>query len=250
VLARLDTTPQRRPTLAPRYSNMSNNTRYLAVAAVLAVAVIVGFAMLSGRDVGDSDGSPTPDPRPSTAATNPPSAAPQALQPGTHTTSVFQPPATFTVPEGWRMTAETPAHLRLEPVLEVDAQLDVCRGEPTAVDNTNSPVAGVGNTAQEILEAVAERTDLEVISEPRPWSETSSGLQGSWVEVRNPGDAELVVLGPDCGNNLFPGGHNRIGILDLPDGTKILMTIFTFEGTEAFIEVATPIAESMEFDIR
>ena len=251
VLDQLPAIPQhRRPSLAERFSTMNKTARFLAAAAFIVAATGIGFSLLSGRSVGDVDASPTATPTRLDATSTPSTTGPRALEPGTHTTVAFQPRATFTVPEGWRLTVDRSDLMELTPISIGSAQLQACQGRVTAVDNSGTPLPDVGDTAQEILEAVAARTDLEVIQPPIAWEDSSTGLPGSWMEVRNPGDTELgLVLGAGCGNNLFPTGHNRFALLDVPDGSKILITIFTYEGTEAFIEVATPIAESLVFDL-
>ena len=248
VLDALDTTPQRRssPWPAWRSTNMSTFAKLGLAAAAVTVAVLLGLSYFGGRGVGDP-GDDDATPLPSESA--PPEAT--TLDAGTYTSTSFEPQITFTVPDGWAVSEDTPSSFRLSPVglpEGVDGELSVCRGAVTAVDNSNTPIPGVGDSPQEILEEVASRTDIEVIQEPTPWDNTASGLPASWMEIWNAGDTELAILGPTCGNNLYPNARNRFAVLQLPDGSRITMTIFNFHSTADFLEAATPIAESIEFD--
>jgi hypothetical protein len=243
ALARIQTTRQERDLRVPwRYKTMSPAIRLAAAAAVLVAVGVGAFALRqSPASIG------TPSANPPTATANPPAASGKvALAPGTHTTTLFQPPTTFTVPEGWVLERDTPTEFRVAPVVDVAAELAVCHGDITALDPAAEPLPSVGEDASAILAAVAARTDLEIVTSPQPWA--LGDVTGAWMDVRNPGSTESALVGGGaCGNNLYPGSTNRFAVLDLADGSEIVVTIYTFAGTEAFIETLTPIAESLRF---
>jgi hypothetical protein len=239
-------TRQRRVLSVPRrFSDMPTPVRLLAAAAILAAAM--GGAFLLG-------GTLRNDQSPSQVRTTEPSPNPTSssamLPAGSHTTTIFEPTVTFTVPRGWVLNQESQDFFELCP-----ASLDNCSGgqvqvyrfpageKPVPVDNSNNVVPGVGTGLLEAMTYVGERSDLEVIQPPTPWE--VDGLSGYWMEVANPGQAELILF--KSGQNLYPTGHNRFAYIQLPDGTVVSIVIFTFEGTEAFIDLATPIIESLDF---
>jgi hypothetical protein len=243
AIAHIQVTTQERDFRVPWRNKTMNPAIRLAAAAVV-VLLVVGVGALALRPTA-STGGPTVHP-PSPTIHPSASTGRKPLAPGTHTTNLFQPPATFTVPEGWVLERDTPTEFRIAPIVDVAAELAVCHGDVTAVDAAAEPLPGVGEDAAAILAAVAARTDLEIISSPQPWA--LGDVEGAWMDVRNPGTGEsAVVAGGACSSNLYPGTQNRFAVLDLADGSEIVVTIFTFAGTEAFIETLTPIAETLRF---
>ena len=251
VLERLDTTPQRRGTWWParRIPNLSNVMR-VALVAIAVVAVLVGGAFALNSLPTTTPGS-TPSPQPTPTPTGEPTRRSAALDPGTYTTEHFQPATTYTVPDGWKVTEDKAGSIRLEPVTGF-AQLDVCRGQPQAVDNSNIPVPGVGTTVDDLIEYVSARPGITV--EEPPTAIEIDGLAGFWMQIKNEGQLEEVILGPDCGFNVFGGVDGegatvRFALLDVGDGTIILPIIYTFPGSEIFNEQASEIVTSMKFDL-
>jgi hypothetical protein len=242
---------QRRAWRVPRrYSDMPTPLRLLAAAAIIATAM--GGAFLLGGSF-RNDATPNPLPTPTPVGPSPSmSAAPPAVLPaGPHTTTTFEPAVTFTVPRGWVLNREEPDFFELCP-----ASLDDCNGaqvhvyrfpsgeKPLAVDNKNRVVPGVGSDLLDVMTHIAERTDVTLIQPPTEWE--VDGLSGYWMEVANPGTSELVLI--KDGQNLYPTGRNRFAHIEMPDGTVVSIVIFTFEGTEAFLDLATPIIESFDFE--
>jgi hypothetical protein len=244
AVARIKTTKQERDLRVPwRNTTMSPAIRLAAAAIVL---VTVGVGALALRQSPPQTGTPSASPPTPTASSSAASGR-IVLTPGSHTTTMFQPPTTFTVSEGWVLEFDTPTEFRIIPLTPgIAAQLAVCRGDITALDAAAEPLPDVGEDANAILAAVAARTDLVIVTSPQPWA--LGEVQGAWMDVRNPTSTESALVGGGtCGNNLYPGTTNRFAVMDLADGSEIVVTIFTFPGTEAFIEAMTPIAESLRF---
>ena len=246
---------QRRAWRTPRrFSDMTTPVRLVAAAAIV-TAALGGAFLLGGGFRNDATPNPLPTPTATPEPASPsPSVAPSlpALLPaGPYTTTTFEPAVTFTVPRGWVLVREEPDFLELCP-----ASLDDCNGaqvhmrrfptgeKPLAVDNRNQVVPGVGTDLLDVMTHIAERSDVTVIQPPIDWE--IDGHAGYWMEVENLGPTELVLI--KDGQNLYPTGHNRFAHVEMPDGTVISIVIFTFEGTEAFIELATPIIESLAFE--
>jgi hypothetical protein len=126
VLARLDTTPQRRPSWPPRrFPVMSNSVRIALAAAAVLVVALVGWRLLPTQTAGPGQTtivptappSAAPSPAPTTTPTSNQTASPTdppgarvlqsgALLPGTYFTRPLGPPNagmtfTFDVPDGW-----------------------------------------------------------------------------------------------------------------------------------------------------
>ena len=249
VLDELDATPQRRSTWSAwRFQSMPNTVRIALAAAAVVVVAVLGYQFLIAPNVGTPGPSPSPLPSasagPSEAAVPP--ALPGLLQAGTYTTRYFRPGTTFTVGDGWSFVSETQDEFVLEPATDVAAQIHVTHGPlPIPADNSNNAIPGAWEDLVDVMEYTAQRTDLVVHAPPTGWA--AGGLTGRWMEVDNPGDTEIILF--KDGQNLYPGGHNRFALLHMPDGSVIEITIFTFEGSEAYIEAATPIVESFVFDL-
>jgi hypothetical protein len=249
VFDRLDTTPQRRSWWpAWRIPNVSNAMR-VALVAIAVAAVLVGGAFALNSLPTTPAATPSPAPTPSPTAV--PTRGTAALDPGSYTTQRFEPTITYTVPDGWKVTTDAVRRFRMEPVTG-GAQLDVCRGQIQAVDNYNVPVPGIGTTVDELIDYVSERAALTV--EEGPTAIEIDGLTGYWMQIKNESSPEEVVLGPDCGFNVYgdpasEGATVRFALLDVGDGTIILPHIFTFPGSEIFNEQASEIVTSMKFDL-
>jgi hypothetical protein len=249
VLDELDATPQRRSMWSAwRFQPMPNTVRIALAAAAVVVIAILGYQFLVAPNVG----APNPTPSPSLPSSLEPSdaGAPPAelgvLTAGTYTTSVFQPATTFTVGDGWSYASDTEDQFRLEPATDVAAQIAVSHGPPPVpADNDNNPIPGDWSDLLDVMTYVAERPDLEIIQPPTIWA--AGGLAGYWMEIANPGESELVIF--HDGQNLYGGAQNRFAVLHMQDGTAVQITIFTFEGSEAYTEAATPIVESFLFDL-
>ncbi len=99
VLARLDTTPQRRSWWPARRSPMNTYLKLVGVAAALLVAAIVGYNLLPGGGIGGR-GTPTASPGPTAIPLSSDDTA--ALDPGDYVTgSPFPIQITVTLPAGW-----------------------------------------------------------------------------------------------------------------------------------------------------
>lgn len=167
------------------------------------------------------------------------------MDPGTYTTSAFIPAITYTVPDGWVTERDERTEWSIKPAAG-RAWVAACTGTIRAVDNVNVLVPGVGTSAGEVVDYIAARDDITVTRPPT--SEIIGGLAAYWMEVRNDTEGALAVVGPVCGFKLDPQESIRFAIAEGGD-LKVLIQIGTFEGAESFLEDATPIVGSFQFDL-
>ncbi len=245
VLDQLDTSPQRRATWWParRLPEMNIIAKFGLAAAVVAIAVVLGFNYLVAPNTGApslSDSSPTPSPSPT--------ATPQALgdaplDPGPVIATGFGASDSvtlrFVVPEGWRGFAgvgvlpaggtEAPDGMGI--ILgEVKAGLfqDPCHwagGEPEIP---------VGPTVEDLANALAAHTAYE---SSEPVDVSLGGYAGQRVDLQLPSDVESCDNGefyPWVGSIYAQGPDNRwnVWILDV-EGERIVVHSTSFPGTSA-----------------
>lgn len=121
---------------------------------------------------------------PPAGASQPATPAPlQALPGGTYTSEAFQPPVTFTVPEGWVKTADTGQYLALQPVENDLIGVHLFANPRAASQDAScpaSPEPGVGDGAAELAEWIAGRPGLVVST---PTLTTVAGLTGVQLDV-------------------------------------------------------------------
>jgi hypothetical protein len=252
ALDALDATPQRRSMwLARRTQPMPNTVRIALAAAAVVVTAFLGYQLLIAPNVGGEIPTPTAAPSSIPSITPAPSDMGPAevglLEAGRYSTTVFQPRTTFTVGDGWTYVSEDDDQFVIQPATDVAAQMHVNRWRtlPVPVDNTNTPIPGEWTDILDVMTYVAERPDLVVVQQPTLWG--TGGLTGYWMEIDNPGDIELVIF--QDGQNVYPGGHNRFALLQMADGSVVDIVMFTFEGSESYVEAMTPIVESFVFDL-
>ena len=83
-------------------------------------------------------GASLPPPQSALPPTQPPLTA---LASGTYTTAGFQPPVTFTVPEGWALAADTNLYANLRPVENDAIGVHLFRDPKAASQDASCPAA-------------------------------------------------------------------------------------------------------------
>ena len=245
VLDRLDTTPQRRATrwLAWRSFEMNSYAKFGVAAAVLVVAVLLGYNYFVAPNTGAPslfDLSPTPSPSPT--------ATPQALgdaplQPGPVIATGFGASESvtfrFTVPDGWVGFAgafvlpasgtEAPDGMGIG-LGEVNAGLfdDPCHW------SDGEPEIPVGPTVEDLANALAAHTTYE---SSEPVDVSLGGYAGQRVNLQLPSDVESCDNGefyPWVGSIYAQGPDNQwnVWILDV-EGERIVVFSTSFPGTSA-----------------
>ena len=126
-------------------------------------------------------GAPLPPPQASQAAvTQPPL---QALAAGTYTSVGFQPPVTFTVPDGWVLPTDSAPYLTLRPQDNDLIGIHLFRDPMAASQDATcaaAPEPGVGGSAAELAAWIQGRPGLVVST---PTMATVGGLTGLSMDV-------------------------------------------------------------------
>jgi hypothetical protein len=253
VLLAIETTPQERDLRIPwRFPTMNTPLR-VGMAAVIGLLVLgAGFYLIGGREASIVGTEPTPTLSPSPAPTVVPSPSPETvtgelLPPGTYTTANFRPAITYTVPAGWTMATDDADGFALSASV-VPGEVSVCKNPRASID-AQTPVNGVGADAKSLAEFHGQRSDLRVISPPVAWSQ--GGLEGYWLDISGlDNDTEIFTfIGGTCGPlNLYSPQRQRIGFLDVPDGSTLMVVIDAGMGrNENVIEAGTTVVESFTF---
>jgi hypothetical protein len=202
VLDQVPTTPQRRAWWPAWRSRLMNNVRIALATAAVVVAAFIGYQLLGGPGVGDSQPTPqptaipTPTPQP-TPAENPPVGA---LEPGTRYHAIRESIAfTFAVPTtGWRsdgqfwFTGHAESGSREETIFFF-ATLSGTPGvfdDPCAHEGLREFDASLAGNA----EAFASLPGTELVSGPS--DVTVDGRPGKLVEIAVPEDV-------GCANSEF-----------------------------------------------
>jgi hypothetical protein len=264
------------------------------VAAVLLIAI--GAALLVGRS-GPSVGvappvSPSPSPAaPSASPSGSPSASPSTaaspcpsgqgsclgqLQPGTYTSSTFQPAVRYTVPGGWMNTLDVRGELdlsygaggqyRYPDGLTFHDGISIFRRPVAESTASFAPQAGIGTTAGELAAWLAAHPDL-VASDPTPV--TIGGASGQRLTLSLPtgtrtapdhcttdhGEPRCASLflssDPDANYGFGLVGPESVVVflLDLPSAETVMVVIDDVDGVDQpMLEAAAmPIVNSLSF---
>lgn len=246
VLDELPTTPQRRASwLARRHPAVNLAIRIAVAAAVLLVAVLVGYRLLPGPNVGSSGPTATPLATPSPT----PSATPEErlLEPGTTVTIIDD----NEFPSGIRVTATVPAADwygpgiltkpdTVEPpygagLIAWASELFVY-GDPCQWTTTRPELPA--GTVDELVAALSAQPMRGATA---PTDITVDGYAGKAIELTVPDDLDLAT----CEGAEFrswtdavggaryhqgPGQHDLVWIIDV-DGTPVVIDTAVFEGT-------------------
>ncbi|MCJ7711163.1 MAG: hypothetical protein MUQ32_10090 [Chloroflexi bacterium] len=189
-----------------------------------------------------------------------PAASP--LPAGTYTSSAFQPPVSYTLPDGWTLASDTAGYLQLHPV-ETDLMgLHLFRDVVAASQDPSCPTTpepGVGRTSSEL---VTWMRGLPGLSVGAPVMVTVGGLRGTAVDIAiAPGWTQscsfanglptvpLLTNGADLRWVVAGSERLRLYVLDLPGGGTVIADLDAFDGDlyGPLIDAGVPIVKSLQF---
>lgn len=248
VLARLDTTPQRRPMRLPRRNTDMNIYARLAIGAAAALAVVfLGLRLLPAS--GPGPGGQSPVPSRTVAPTVVPSTPPMppdgtALEPGTYVVrSYTETPFEVTVPAGWTVTFgmihkgdfyNTRTAVLLRPWIVTHVYGDSCHWRGT--------LHAVGPTKAELVVALSTQTGRDATG---PKDVVLGGLPATKFLLSVPGtfdasacDDEYLRPWPDTGGNeasgppMFTGSITQVYIVET-GGKATAIQAASYEGSSA-----------------
>lgn len=214
--------------------------------------LVAGFLAVLVSACGGSSATPTPS-----------GPVDSPLPAGTHTSTVFQPTVTFTVPDGWALATDSAGYLELRPAGQEIVGIHLFRGVAAASQDASCPTAaqaGVGTSSSELVAWMRGLPGLVVSS---PALVAVGGLRGVSVDIAIaagwtqscsfanglPTVPLLVETGVGLRWVLAGGERLRLYVLDLPDGGSLIVDIDDFDGSNiaTLISQATPIVKSMTF---
>lgn len=264
VLARLDTTPQRRPWWpARRFTNVQTYTRLAIVAAAALVIAVAGLQFLPGPLVG---GRPTPGPT-ATPLPTPVATAPTMplgrLQPGRYAWSTPHGRLAFDVPAGWAgdnpsgiaKAQDQPGEMGLL-VWDFDGftvrhvYVDAC-----LPPGTLSPVEQTSDALVRALEAqgsiVAAVTDLTVAGAPTKRIDLTEPEGLDRATCRHGVEGPLQIWADAAVDNYFslgPGHRGVAWVLDVDGGPLVLMAAVSGDAVAADVAELDAIVASMQME--
>lgn len=184
---------------------------------VLSIAMVVGMLGMPGLVSGstpDPGVAPSASPAPTMRRAMCPSihggSCLGALPAGTYTTSVFQTPISYTVPEGWANYEDLPGNFLLIPPGGSNDGVDAGTSDYVGIyqnvavaaeDCESRPEPGVGHTAAEMAAALAARGGL-VVTEPTPVE--VGGLSGTMIDIAIDPGAGVGCNIPELSSLLVP----------------------------------------------
>lgn len=236
-----------RPTVRPGVVGRGAS-RPVAAAARLALA-LAAFLVLAGC----------------AAAATPAPTLPPALPAGTYTSTAFQPPVTFTVPDGWWKPTDRADFLSLRPVVSDIVGIHLFRDPLPASQDPMCPTIaepGIATTSLALTAWIGTLPGL-VVSNPR--LAEVGGLRGTEIDIAIRADwsascpfAEGIptvplFVGADGNLRWVVAGSERLrlSILDVPGGGTVVVDIDAFDGSlwDELLAAATPIVRSFAFDV-
>lgn len=185
------------------------------------------------------------------------------LPAGSHTSAVFQPAVTFTVPDGWALATDEADYLQLRPAGQDFLGIHLFRGVSAMSQDPACPIEaepGVGTSSVELVSWIRGLDGLKVSS---PAMVQVGGLIGSSVDISIQdgwtqscsfaNGLPTVPLLVDPGTGLYwviAGGERlRLFVLDLPGGGTLIVDVDDFEGSqfEQFLPDAMSVVNSFQF---
>lgn len=202
----------------------------------------------------------------STATSDPSASLIPPLAAGAHTSTAFQPPLTFSVPDGWELANDTPTYLQLRPAGSDVAGIHLFRNAVAASQDPacpSDPELGVGNTSSELVAWMRGLPGL-VVSTPAmatvgglPGVSVDIGIREDWTQscpFANGNPTVPLFNSNGAGYHWIVVGNERLRLylVDLPSGGTILIDVDAFDGTlfDSLIGAALPIVRSFEFAIQ
>ena len=258
--------PQRSPWRL-RWRDLKVSTRLLAAAIAVVAVVAVGLYVVYPIVVSGPAATPSPSASPAPTAT----AATSLCQPvdpaclgdlaaGTHFTSAFLTPLRYTVLDGWRKSLDVEGAVNVETNAFPNAIVAVWPDWQIASQTTctSEPEPGRDRSVGDLVTFLTSHPGLIVTT---PQATTLAGLPGQVLDIRRnpewsgpcPNAVNLVThVGTidDIGWIDISGSRvMRLWFLDGPDDHVTNIAIDAPDSTsfEGFVEVATPIIESIVF---
>jgi hypothetical protein len=188
---------------------------------------------------------------------------PSPLAAGTYTSKLFQPAATYTIPDGWDNPDDSPTYFRIRPVGSEVVGIDLFRDPLPASQDASCPetaAPGVGSSSLQLATWMRGLPGL-VVSEPKlvevgglrgtrlemsirdGWKTScpfASGLPTVPLFVGPKGEYRWVVVGNE---------RLRLDLLDVPGGGTVVVDVDAFEGSlyDQLVAAAQPIVQSLRF---
>lgn len=194
-----------------------------------------------------------------------PSAAPAVtpMPAGTYASRTFQPPVTFTVPDGWVVTGDSAGAFQLTPAgSQVDGiylfrDVAAASQDPACPDQEQP---GVGRTSTELVAWIRGLPGLTV-SNPAlatvgglPATSIDLGIREGWTQscsFANGSPTVPLFFGGTRGYRwiVYGAERMRLYIADLPGGGTLAISVDTVDGPyiDQLIALALPIVRSMTF---
>jgi hypothetical protein len=185
------------------------------------------------------------------------------LPAGQHSSTVFQPAVTFTLPEGWIVADDTAGYLQLRPANQDLLGIHVFRGATAASQDASCPIEPAPGVGTSSVALVTWMRGLDGLLASSPALVQIGGLRGSSIDlgIANgwttscpfangvPTVPLLVEQGTGLRWVLAGSERLRLYLLDLPGGDTVLVDIDDFEGSQlaAFMGQAVPVVTSMSF---
>ncbi|SDL79937.1 hypothetical protein SAMN04488242_2863 [Tessaracoccus oleiagri] len=265
---------------------MVGSARFALLGLAAACAYVLGAC--AGGDVDPVPYASTPAAAPSSTASGPATSPPPTtsmqpigcpydhggtclfeLEPGTYTTTTFEPSITYTVPEGWVNAEDLPGNFLLH--LDADDQLGGAGGSylgiyrnahAAAISCVEDAQEGVGTSSRELAEWF---TSLEMIEVSEPQLVSVGGLDGLQVDISQVPGAEPCTFGGGVSTPLIIGDgkvsdlHHvvsaeidvRLVILDHEDGnvTLEITNVLEQHPTQEYRAIVQPIVDSLAFGV-
>jgi hypothetical protein len=199
---------------------------------------------------------------PPAAATQAPAPAVTPLPAGTYTSLAFQPAVTFTVPDGWVLTADAPLYLALQPAGNDAIGVHLFRDPSAASQDPTCPASaepGVGGTSSALTAWIREQPGLNVTP---PVMATVGGLPGTSLDISLKvdwtqacpfanGTPSVPLFNSPAIDHWVVVGNERLRayFLDLPGGGTVVVDQDAFDGTqfEALLAASGGIVRSLTF---
>ena len=247
-----------------------------AIAAVLTIAVFGVYLVREPSGIGGpvptptptpvSTPSPTPDPVPTptpvTCDDGTTTSCAGRLEPGTHSSTAFQPALTFTAAEAWTNTFDIARTYNLKPVPHIfDAQVlsQLAIPEQNA-DCSPAARAGAGSTVADWVEFITTHPGL-VVTSSKPV--TIAGHEGRQIQFKVADDwtgrcpnslGPAVVVFTDSGTPpqrsvWFDDHRVTVWLLDV-DGTTVAILVASgpsLNANDEAVAALLPVLESMTF---
>ena len=197
------------------------------------------------------------------AIASPTQAGPQALPAGDYRSNAFSPSVSFTLPDGWIITEDSPTFLSMQPVNADAVGIHVFRSPGAASQQPDCPttaISGVGPLAKDLVDWIQSLPGLQVRA---PTSVVLGGLVGFETELRivdgwkascpfaNGLPTVPLLVGTTDGLRWVMADTERLrlSILDVPGSGTVVVDVDAFDGAlfDSFLPFATPIVASMKF---